>query len=270
MIFGVGIVRSFAPFCPIVPRLAQPYLPSCHETHHDDQEYSNNNQATSWQHLLDYDHTFPGFYDAIGPLWGYKVSHFGFLDIYGLEKQEETIHRALTVLRNESLAVLRKLEQLGLSIPTAISFTFKGLYFLPSFTDPSSPRLDEFMLYKKCGNFPMPHYDDPNELCGNPDWTPVLPEMAYSLKRRRTMTYLTMSRIATLACNDKQVHLDLSFGIAAYDVDSDRAAPCKELGFNTQLSTYGRVVKMHELMNFFRDNYTKSSDNTVCKSLFAA
>ncbi|KAH6924051.1 hypothetical protein HPB50_010844 [Hyalomma asiaticum] len=237
------------------------------------------------------------------------------------------------VYDRESLAVLRAIQKQGLNIATAISFTFKGVYFLPNFADPSSPKVDEFMLYKKCANFSPPHFDDPNKLCGNPDWRPVLPEMAYSLKQRRTMTYLTMSTIATLgdprshnlnvkdyrmalpcenqvrypgavwcgvvrlllhcptgssqpvaeatnhdvmttnafvACDAKQFHLGLSFGLAAYDVDSDRAAPCKELGFKSKLSSYGRVVKLHQLMEFLRDSYKRKSDNSVCKSLFSA
>ncbi|KAH6924046.1 hypothetical protein HPB50_010839 [Hyalomma asiaticum] len=171
---------------------------------------------------------------------------------------------------NESLAVLRKVVKMGLAIPTAISFTFKGLYYLPKFADDYSPKVEEFMLFKKCAYFDPPFYGDPKALCGKPDWTPVLPELAYSLSLKRTITYLTGARIATLACDAKQFYLDLTFNLAGYDVGYDHAAPCEELGFNTQRSSYGRVVMMRELMNFLRTNYTKPTDNFVCIRTFAA
>ncbi|KAH6924044.1 hypothetical protein HPB50_010837 [Hyalomma asiaticum] len=207
---------------------------------------------------------------------------------------------------NESLNVLQKIEKMGLNIPTAISFTFKAVYFRPNFTNPSSPRPEDFMLFNKCAYFEKPpFFDDPNTLCGNPEWTPVLPQLAYSIKQQNTVTYLTMSGIATLfksrtkrdavlhkakkarlsnkdigsdntqkiyvnehlcptlkrllgiaigrkrdngwksvwsyngkifarksdetpiACDAKQFHLDLNFGLVAYDVDADRARRAK-------------------------------------------
>ncbi|KAH6924045.1 hypothetical protein HPB50_010838 [Hyalomma asiaticum] len=297
------------------------------------------------------------FFKGIDNLWGYGVSHFGFLGVFGFIEQPEVVKEALTTLKaihdhlrtkmsssrpsyyvygkaydyvvndtelnlmktiftpsmfisiahifypshdvlvcrimplamgslppnlkrgtdysfghtvNESLTVLRRIEKLGINIPTAISFTFRGVYFLPNFTNPSKRRPEDFMMFSKCKFFyELPYFDDPNKLCGNPNWTSVPPQLAYSIKLRRTITYLTMSTIATMACDAKQFHLNLDFGLVAYDVDADRAPPCKELGFNTQLGIYGRVLKMRELMDFLRAKYKKRSDNSVCKRMFA-
>ncbi|KAH6924192.1 hypothetical protein HPB50_013591 [Hyalomma asiaticum] len=276
--------------------------------------------------LLNTDYKDPAFNTVIDALWGYEVSHFGFLDLYQHYAQHATVKEALTVLKaihvhllpktsssrpsyyvvgisfdgaaedrvlslmktvftpsmyisiahlsysNESLSVLRQLDKMGFAIPTAISFSLKGVYYAPRISSPNSPKEHEFSLFGPCVDFHTSNFDDPKTLCGNPDWTPqvILHEMAYSLKLKRMMTYLTESMISTLACDVKQFNLNLNFGIAAYDVDYDRAAPCKDFGFKTLGSSYSRVANTREVMNFFRTNYTKPTDNFVCQMMFTA
>ncbi|KAL1443550.1 hypothetical protein MTO96_045963 [Rhipicephalus appendiculatus] len=62
---------------------------------------------------------------------------------------------------NDSMAVLRNVHKMGFSMPLAISFSLKGIYYSPKLSDPSSPSVDEFQLFRPCEDFSTTNYDDP-------------------------------------------------------------------------------------------------------------
>ncbi|KAL1481198.1 hypothetical protein MTO96_002425 [Rhipicephalus appendiculatus] len=133
---------------------------------------------------------------------------------------------------NESLAVLREVEKLGLSIPLGISFSLKGVYYTPKIANPS-PEPDKFPLFEPCKDHQKPYYDDPNTLCNNGKWTPrnPLPRIAYNKDENRAITYMTETTVAELACDGKQFNINLHFSLAAYDAEFDHMQPCANLGF---------------------------------------
>ncbi|KAL1473824.1 hypothetical protein MTO96_038446 [Rhipicephalus appendiculatus] len=167
---------------------------------------------------------------------------------------------------NESLALLRQVETAGLSIPLGISFSLKGVYYAPKFASPSSPMKDEFQMFKPCQDHPSPYYEDPKSLCSQGDWIPTqpVPELAYNVGERKTMTYLTEATIVQLACHSKQFYLNLEFALAAYDVDFDSAPPCFRLGFQSSRAVFNRIKNLRKVMDFIRTNYTSASKNFDC------
>ncbi|KAL3211626.1 hypothetical protein MRX96_051992 [Rhipicephalus microplus] len=64
-----------------------------------------------------------------------------------------------------------------------------------------------------------------------------------------------------------QFYLNLDFGIAAYDVDYDQAAPCRRLGFARLSTSYTRVTNMRVLVKFLKDSYDDPSKNLTCHLL---
>ncbi|KAL1481202.1 hypothetical protein MTO96_002429 [Rhipicephalus appendiculatus] len=99
---------------------------------------------------------------------------------------------------NESLALLWQVEKMGISIPLAISFSLKGVYYAPKFANPASPTLDEFQMFKPCQDHQEPFYEDPKMLCSQGNWTPKLPLLAYNMGEKRTISYLTEATITQL------------------------------------------------------------------------
>ncbi|XP_075532157.1 uncharacterized protein LOC142564862 [Dermacentor variabilis] len=170
---------------------------------------------------------------------------------------------------NESIAVLREVEKLKLSIPVAISFGMKGIYYAPKFAKPSSPKPEEFALFKPCHDFASEKFDNPKEVCRKSGWQApkYLPRHAHSLAEKMTITYLTESAIATLACDAKVFNLKLNYGLAAYDVDYDEHQTCLAFGFAASLggaSRLNRVVNMRQVMDFLRTNFTSAKDSFNC------
>ncbi|XP_075532156.1 uncharacterized protein LOC142564861 [Dermacentor variabilis] len=170
---------------------------------------------------------------------------------------------------DESIAVLREVKKLNLSIPFAISFGMKGIYYAPKLANPSSPKAEEFVLFKPCQDFASAKFDNPKEVCRKDGWEAAkyLPQHAYNLAEKMTITYLTEATIAKLACDAKVLNLKLNYGLAAYDVDYDEHQTCLAFGFATSLggpSRLNRVVNMRQVMDFLRTNYTSAKDNFNC------
>ncbi|XP_075726399.1 uncharacterized protein LOC142768315 [Rhipicephalus microplus] len=65
---------------------------------------------------------------------------------------------------NESLAVLREVEKLTLSIPLAISFSLKGVYYVPRLAQPVLTQDHQYELFQPCQDHEMPYYEDPKGL----------------------------------------------------------------------------------------------------------
>lgn len=170
---------------------------------------------------------------------------------------------------NESLAVLRDMKRMGFSMPFAISLSLKGIYYSPKLSNPSSPTVDEFQLFKPCQDFGTANYDDPKVLCNVAGWTPrhPFPQLAYNLGERRSITYLTEERLAGLACEEKQYNLNLNYALAAYDVDFDHAPPCASFGFSPFGGSFNRLKVIQDVMNFFRTTYTNPKENFNCLKL---
>ncbi|XP_075726861.1 uncharacterized protein LOC142768746 [Rhipicephalus microplus] len=158
---------------------------------------------------------------------------------------------------------------MGFSMPMAISFSLKGIYYSPKLSDSSSPSVDELQLFKPCQDFSTANYDDPKELCDQAGWVvqEPFPELAYNLDERRSMTYLTEERITTLACDGKQFNLNLNFALAAYDVDFDQIPPCVSFGFSPLGGSFNRLKNIKDVMNFYRTSYTKATMIYDCLAL---
>ncbi|KAL1475977.1 hypothetical protein MTO96_036880, partial [Rhipicephalus appendiculatus] len=142
----------------------------------------------------------------------------------------------------------------------------------PKFADPASPKPDDFELFEPCESFESAEYDNPITVCGEAGWTvsKSSPTLAYNLAQERTITYLTEKTIASLACDVKDSNLDLTFSLAAYDVDYDHGPSCAAFGFSppeSSSTSFNRVVKMGDILNFFEKHYTSSADNSECKAI---
>ncbi|KAH8029455.1 hypothetical protein HPB51_000551 [Rhipicephalus microplus] len=170
---------------------------------------------------------------------------------------------------NESLAVLREVEKLNLSIPLAISFSLKGVYYVPRLAQPVLTQDHQYELFQPCQDHEMPYYEDPKGLCGKKNWAAPanLPVIASNLEEKRALTYLPDAAIVTLACDGKQFNLKLNFTLAAYDVDFDYNRPCTELGFDPFSSQFSRVKVAKVVSDFFRTNYTSTTMNSNCQLL---
>ncbi|KAL3246681.1 hypothetical protein MRX96_057547 [Rhipicephalus microplus] len=170
---------------------------------------------------------------------------------------------------NESLAVLREVEKLNLSIPLAISFSLKGVYYVPRLAQPVLTQDHQYELFQPCQDHEMPYYEDPKGLCGKKNWAAPanLPLIASNLEEKRALTYLPDATIVTLACDGKQFNLKLNFTLAAYDVDFDYNRPCTELGFDPFSSQFSRVKVAKVVSDFFRTNYTSTTMNSNCQLL---
>ncbi|XP_070382824.1 uncharacterized protein [Dermacentor albipictus] len=159
----------------------------------------------------------------------------------------------------DSLNVLRKVAKLGLSIPLAMSFGMKGLFYAPKFPNPGAPKIMDFQLFKPCNDFQTAKYEDPKKVCAEDGWTvsPPVPAHAYNIKQRKAFTYLTELRIASLACNGKEFSLNLDYALAAYDVDYDAELSCAPFGFLSRDQRFSRVTVMRKVSNFFRAKHSK-------------
>ncbi|KAL1447373.1 hypothetical protein MTO96_028584 [Rhipicephalus appendiculatus] len=137
----------------------------------------------------------------------------------------------------------------------------------PKFASPSSPKVDEFQMFKPCQDHQGPYYEDPKSLCSQGNWTPKqpLPVLAYNMGEKKTMTYLTEATIAQLACNAKQFNLNLDFALAAYDVDFDHDPPCFRLGFQASGASFNRIKITRDVLNFIRNSYTSTKENLNCQ-----
>ncbi|KAL3213645.1 hypothetical protein MRX96_007666 [Rhipicephalus microplus] len=169
---------------------------------------------------------------------------------------------------NESLAVLREVEKLGLSIPLAISFGLKGVFYVPKLGSPIlSKDGQQYELFQPCKDHQAPYYDDPKELCGDASWTAPkkLPVSASNMAQKRAVTYLTEVTIATFACDGKQFNLKLDFTLAAYDVDFDSQTPCLELGFDVFSNRFSRVLLAKKVSNYLRTQYNDTTQNFNCQ-----
>ncbi|KAL1445410.1 hypothetical protein MTO96_029195 [Rhipicephalus appendiculatus] len=120
-----------------------------------------------------------------------------------------------------------------------------------------------------CQDHPKPYYDDPKSLCNKADWIGKhpLPVLAYNKRQKKTITYVTETTVAQLACASKLFNLKLNFALAAYDVDFDHAAPCPNLGFDAFGGSLNRVRNMRKVMSFLRDNYTSPTQNFDCETI---
>ncbi|KAH7939361.1 hypothetical protein HPB52_011404 [Rhipicephalus sanguineus] len=196
--------------------------------------------------LLRVDYKDPRFNGVIDTIWDSGVSHFGFLDLYKQYTQHGHVTEALTVLK-----------------------TTDRIYYSPKLSNPSSPTVDEFQLFKPCQDFGTANYDDPKVLCNVAGWTPrhPFPQLAYNLGERRSITYLTEERLAGLACEEKQYNLNLNYALAAYDVDFDHAPPCASFGFSPFGGSFNRLKVIQDVMNFFRTTYTNPKENFNCLKL---
>ncbi|KAL3219004.1 hypothetical protein MRX96_031201, partial [Rhipicephalus microplus] len=235
-----------------------------------------------------------GFMKTIDDIWSQSVSNFGFLDLYREFTQPAIFAGALAVLKNRIHSInvrrhlshlsypVRKLQRLPSSFPVAMEtlppnlvrgkdYTYgphdlsKECTTPPKFADPASPALDEFQLFKPCQDHPEPYYEDPKVFCPQDDWSPKLPSLAYNMRQKKTITYLTETTITQMACNGKKFHLNLKFALAAYDVDFDHAPPCSRLGFQSSGAGYNRVKNTRNVLNFIRNNYTDARANFKCR-----
>ncbi|KAH7933230.1 hypothetical protein HPB49_010570 [Dermacentor silvarum] len=101
---------------------------------------------------------------------------------------------------NESIAVLREVEKLKLSIPLSISFGMKGLYYAPKLANEASPKEEEFALFKACKDFASDKFGHPKEVCRKNGWVAheYLPTYGHNLAEKRMITYLTEATVASL------------------------------------------------------------------------
>ncbi|XP_075728558.1 uncharacterized protein LOC142769307 [Rhipicephalus microplus] len=140
---------------------------------------------------------------------------------------------------NEAMAVVREVNNLNLSIPLAVSFSYKGIYYVPqSYAIPTDSSYYEYFM--PCTDHPPPYYADPKEYCGGYVFyaRSTVEGFASNSVEKRAITFVTDQIVKKLACVAKQSNFDLNFVLAAYDVDFDSLGTCTELGFFPLDGTY--------------------------------
>ncbi|KAH6923813.1 hypothetical protein HPB50_007498 [Hyalomma asiaticum] len=211
------------------------------------------------------------FYSGVNDLSSRNIYHFGFLNLYREYSTPRAVTDALLVLKELYFHAQQNGFQqpcfmvLGVSIDFAANHTtvdlMGGRYYAPKLELEDTP--DRYKPYEDCKDFSGPYYDDPANVCptvAGADW--VLEESMFyqykalvNQKLKRTFTYDTVDTIKTKVCDAKRSLLNVSYGVAAYDVDFDSSPQgCGEMGIEP--GAFNRLSIIRPLSNFLVRNFT--------------
>ncbi|XP_075726398.1 uncharacterized protein LOC142768314 [Rhipicephalus microplus] len=103
---------------------------------------------------------------------------------------------------NEAMAVVREVNNLNLSIPLAVSFSYKGIYYVPqSYAIPTDSSYYEYFM--PCTDHPPPYYADPKEYCGGYVFyaRSTVEGFASNSVEKRAITFVTDQIVKKLVSN---------------------------------------------------------------------
>ncbi|KAL1483092.1 hypothetical protein MTO96_002162 [Rhipicephalus appendiculatus] len=169
---------------------------------------------------------------------------------------------------NDSLALLRYLEDQQVFVSMAVGVTMKGRVYKPrNFSYPQS-----YNVFKSC----MAHsgtqdftpadgcpHGFPGGLAANYEYNSTFfAEYAYDRSIEIVMVFDGKKGIKEKLCDLKQHYLSLSYGIAAYDVDFDsNRHSCEWFGID---GPYNRIDFLKRLRDFIALNYTGAASKARC------
>ncbi|KAH6942510.1 hypothetical protein HPB50_006935 [Hyalomma asiaticum] len=170
---------------------------------------------------------------------------------------------------NDSLALLQYLEDEQVFTSMAVGVTMKGRWYKVS--NPSSSA--SYNLFERCTAFSGSQDFAPADACAggsaysalsrNYDYNGTLfAGFTYNTSAERVLVFDSKKGIKYKFCDLKQHYLNLSYGVAAYDVEFD--APqnlCTFLGID---GPYSRVDFLTRLRDFISQNYTSVASKVAC------
>ncbi|KAH6924922.1 hypothetical protein HPB50_026427 [Hyalomma asiaticum] len=226
------------------------------------------------------------FYSEISNLWTKRIRHFGFVNLYRQFSEQDALAEALITLRFESVSLLEEISNLSIAVPVSLSLSLAGRFYTPRFTDPASPKDEEFGLFKPCRDFNTTRYGDPvSVVCESEqvDWkyeskTRLNYVYTFSKAEKRTLTYETKGTLTNKAsnaacaqeyrrtvCDTKYHFVRLSYNLAAYDIDYD-ASPtgCRRFGLSS--GAFNRLSHVRALHEYLQTKYTNPNKIFDCRA----
>ncbi|XP_075557792.1 uncharacterized protein LOC142589948 [Dermacentor variabilis] len=170
--------------------------------------------------------------------------------------------------KNDSLALLQYLEKEQVFTSMAVGVTMKGRWY--KVKNPASS--DSYKLFQSCTAFAGLQDFAPAEVCKanvyntlttNYDYDRTLfAGFTYDMSAGQLLVFDSRRAIQNKFCDLKQHYMNLSYGVAAYDVEFD--APrylCALLGID---GPYSRVDALTKLRNYIAQNYTSAASKADC------
>ncbi|XP_077527674.1 uncharacterized protein LOC144139059 [Haemaphysalis longicornis] len=121
---------------------------------------------------------------------------------------------------------------------------------------PKSDEPEDFQLFNPCENFDGNYYVPPYELCKpNTDFFDNVERSDYymftfDISAQRALTFEGLTAIQNKVCEAKSVCQEVTFGVAAYDVEYDdqpRNLQCTEFGL---VGPFGRVALLKKMNTY--------------------
>ncbi|KAL1437693.1 hypothetical protein MTO96_048721 [Rhipicephalus appendiculatus] len=165
---------------------------------------------------------------------------------------------------NDTLPILDMVRKSHPHLPLFISVGLSGRYYAPKLVEDAP---DRYVAFQDCKNFSGPYYDDPANVCpsvAGADWeledsTFYQYEALINQKLKRTFTFDNVRTLKAKVCDIKRNLLNVSFGVAAYDVDFDsNKRGCREVEIES--GGFRRLYLIQLLTYFLIDNYTSYLD----------
>ncbi|KAH7939591.1 hypothetical protein HPB52_014725 [Rhipicephalus sanguineus] len=131
----------------------------------------------------------------------------------------------------ESALLLEEVRKVDVHLPLSLSLSLAGRYYKPNFTDPRSPKDEEFGLFKPCQDFNTSHYGDPVSVC-----------------------------------DTKYHYTKMDYNLAVYDTDYD-ASPigCRKFGLSSgAFNRLGHVRKLHQ---YLQTEYNRPEKIFICRTV---
>ncbi|KAL1483094.1 hypothetical protein MTO96_002164 [Rhipicephalus appendiculatus] len=246
------------------------------------------------------EYTTPAFQRGLDALVQKQVIHYGIMDMHLQFTSNDTVAQALTILKrvNDHLATTastrtrQSLMAIGMSIDDStrrtyivdlIKSIFKPHLFISmahipaactSPKDYSSP--DSYTLFKSCiapsgsQDFPpaegCPNGNAYSVMARNYDYNAtLLAGFTFDRSIEVVMVFDSKKGMKNKFCDLKQHHLNLSYGIAAYDADFDSIPhPCSFMGID---GPYSRIDFLTRLRDFIAQNYTGAANKANCNQV---
>ncbi|KAL1487341.1 hypothetical protein MTO96_031017, partial [Rhipicephalus appendiculatus] len=165
---------------------------------------------------------------------------------------------------NDTLPILDLVRKSHPNLPLFISVGLSGRNYAPKLVEDVRKR---YVPFQDCKNFLGPYFEDPANVCpsvAGADWE-IKDSTFYGYrslvnqKLKRTFTFDTERTLKAKVCEIKGNLLNVSFGVAAYDVDYDsNPRGCHEV--EIEPGAFNRLSAIRPLSNFVLNKYTNYSD----------
>ncbi|KAL1458787.1 hypothetical protein MTO96_027681, partial [Rhipicephalus appendiculatus] len=174
--------------------------------------------------------------------------------------QRSRLNRTYGHTLNDTLPILDLVRKSHPHLPLFISVGLSGRNYAPKLVEDA---LMQYVPFKGCKYFPGPYFEDPANVCpsvAGEDWE-IRDSTFYGYrallnrKFKRTFIFDTERTLKTKVCEIKRNLLNVSFGVAAYDIDYD-SNPRGCLEIDIQAGAFKRLSAIRPLSDFLLNKYT--------------